>query len=47
MILASIDSAVIANEKHSHLGTLAGARVPASGGLVKPFLQNFFGTIFA
>ena len=30
------------NEKHSHLGTLAGARVPGSAGLVKCFLQIFF-----
>jgi hypothetical protein len=35
MILASIDSAVNENEKHSHLSTLAGARVPGFAGLVK------------
>ena len=38
------DSAVIFgtfnNKNHSHLCTLAGARVPGEAGLVKPFLHK-------
>ena len=41
MNIASIDSAVNENELHSHLGTLAGARVPGFAGRVKSFLQIF------
>ena len=41
------DSAVIANENYSHLGTLAGARVPAQRARVKRKKKIFFLQILA